>query len=203
MTQAYANIVAQRGGNIETIDTSTRANIQAVSRWLTDIKCKPSLLMRGGVGNGKTTTTKSIAATFEALRLLGNTKLRNDRWQMNAQEEAIYTNLSRLPVLSITTAIDIANAARDPEKFANLKSTQVLIIDDLGTEPATAKVYGVELTPLTEVINHRYERMATTIITTNLNDDAIGKRYGERTIDRIREMYEKLTFTGASYRTKR
>lgn len=203
MTQAYANIVAQRGGTIETMDASTKANIQQVSRWLTNARLRPSLIIRGCVGNGKTTTAKSIAATFDALRMLGNTKLRNDRWKMNAQEEAIYSTLSRLPVLNIMSAVDIANAARDTEKLANIKSTQILIIDDLGTEPATSKVYGTELTPITEIINHRYERMATTIITTNLNDAAIKERYGERVIDRINEMYEKLVYTSPSYRANR
>lgn len=202
MLEAYNNIVTQRGGT-PTDEASTRANIGSIARWLTDVKLRPSLLLRGGVGNGKTTTAKSIVATFEALRLLAVQKLRNDRWQMAAEQDAVYTALSRLPTLRIVSAVDAVALAKDEYAFKQMRNSLVLIIDDLGTEPATAKVYGTEQTPIAEVINHRYEAMLTTIITTNLNDDAIAKQYGERTIDRLREMCERLTFTGASYRTKR
>ena len=202
MLEAYNNIVIQRGGT-PTDEASTKANIQSIARWLTDVKLRPSLLMRGGVGNGKTTTAKSIVATFEALKLLAVQKLRNDRWQMNTEQDAVYTALSRLPALRIVSAVDAVALAKEEDSFRQMRKELVLIIDDLGTEPATAKVYGTEQTPIAEIINHRYEAMLTTIITTNLNDDAIAKRYGERTIDRLREMCERLTFTGASYRTKR
>lgn len=202
MLEAYNNIVTQRGGT-PTDEASTRANIASIARWLTDVKLRPSLLLRGGVGNGKTTTAKSIVATFEALRLLAVQKLRNDRWQMTAEQDAVYTALSKLPALRIVSAVDAVALAKDEESFRQMRNSLILIIDDLGTEPATAKVYGTEQTPIAEIINHRYEVMLTTIITTNLNDDAIAKRYGERTIDRLREMCERLTFTGASYRAKR
>lgn len=202
MLEAYNNIVTQRGGT-PTDEASTKANIASIARWLTDAKLRPSLLLRGGVGNGKTTTAKSIVATFEALRLLAVQKLRNDRWQMTAEQDAVYTALSKLPTLRIVSAVDAVALAKDEDAFKQMRNSLVLIIDDLGTEPATAKVYGTEQTPIAEIINHRYEAMLTTIITTNLNDDAIAKRYGERTIDRLREMCERLTFTGASYRTKR
>lgn len=202
MLEAYNNIVTQRGGT-PTDEASTRANIGSVARWLTDVKLRPSLLLRGGVGNGKTTTVKSIVATFEALKLLAAQKLSNDRWQMAAEQDAVYTALSKLPSLRIASAVDVVALAKDEDSFRQMRNSLILIIDDLGTEPATAKVYGTEQTPIAEVINHRYEAMLTTIITTNLNDDAIAKRYGERTIDRLREMCERLTFTGASYRTKR
>lgn len=202
MLEAYNNIVTQRGGT-PTDEASTRANIGSVARWLTDVKLRPSLLLRGGVGNGKTTTVKSIVATFEALKLLAAQKLSNDSWQMAAEQYAVYTALSKLPSLRIASAVDVVALAKDEDSFRQMRNSLILIIDDLGTEPATAKVYGTEQTPIAEVINHRYEAMLTTIITTNLNDDAIAKRYGERTIDRLREMCERLTFTGASYRTKR
>ena len=211
MVQAYNNIVTQRGGT-PTDEASTRAIIGSVARWLTDVKLRPSLLLRGGVGNGKTTMAKSIAATFDALKMLAKQKLSNDLWQMTAEQNAVYTTLSQLPaqrregtdpVLRIIPAVDVVALAKDEDSFKRMCKELVLIIDDLGTEPATAKVYGTEQTPIAEVINYRYDKMLTTIITTNLNDDAIAKRYGERTIDRLREMCERLTFTGASYRTKR
>lgn len=122
---------------------------------------------------------------------------------MTPEQDAVYTALSRIPMLRVVSAVDAVALAKEEDSFKQMRNSLVLIIDDLGTEPATAKVYGTEQTPIAEIINHRYEAMLTTIITTNLNDEAIAKRYGERTIDRLREMCEKLTFTGASYRTKR
>lgn len=55
------------------------------------------------------------------------------------------------------------------------------ILDDLGTE---SKVYGEESLPF--ILYRRYERDLPTVITTNLNLDQIGRKYGERIADRLR-----------------
>lgn len=201
MRQAYAGIVTNRCGKYVE-DNETKAHIKTIVRWLCDATLRPSLLLRGNVGNGKTTTAKSIAATIEALRTMANEKMRTDGWKLGAVEVAIYNSLLRLPVVKVVAATDIVRAATQEGALEQLKRSHFLIIDDLGTEPPTAKVYGTEVTPVTEVLCHRYEHWMPTVITTNLNDEEIKNRYFERVADRINEMCEKVGYRNSSYRTK-
>ena len=201
MRQAYAGLVANRCGKYVE-DDETKAHIKTIVRWLCDATLRPSLLLRGNVGNGKTTTAKSIVATIEALRNMANEKMRTDGWQLGAVDVAIYNSLLRLPAVKIVAATDIVRAAAQEGALEQLKRYQFLLIDDLGTEPPTAKVYGTEVTPVTEVLCHRYEQCMPTVITTNLNDEEIRNRYYERVADRINEMCEKVGYRNASYRSK-
>lgn len=88
------------------------------------------------------------------------------------------------------------------------KRVQLLIIDDMGKEPATewavSKVYAI--------INTRYEAYMPTIITTNYSDAELVRRLtpkdsgdpttADATIDRLREMCAAIVTTGDSWRSK-
>lgn len=88
------------------------------------------------------------------------------------------------------------------------KSVQLLIIDDMGKEPATewavSKIYAI--------INSRYEEYMPTIITTNYTDAELVRRLipketgdpttADATIDRLREMCAAIVTTGESWRRK-
>lgn len=68
--------------------------------------------------------------------------------------------------------------------------------DDLGTE-ANAKHYGKEKNVIAEIILNRYDNQIAfpcTHITTNLNADQIREQYGTRVTDRMREMFNIITF---------
>lgn len=58
----------------------------------------------------------------------------------------------------------------------------LLILDDFGTEQ---KVWGNE--SILPIIFHRYENRQPLVITTNLNNQLLQERYGERIADRLRE----------------
>lgn len=73
----------------------------------------------------------------------------------------------------------------------------LLVLDDLGCE---AKVYGEYKLPY--VIYRRCERELPTIITTNLNDQAILERYGDRVLDRFRT-WDKIVMVYDSLRRAR
>lgn len=68
------------------------------------------------------------------------------------------------------------------------------VLDDLGTE---SRVYGEESLPF--VLFRRYERDLPTIITTNLNLEQIGQKYGERIMDRLRT-YARIVLNYKSLR---
>lgn len=88
------------------------------------------------------------------------------------------------------------------------KEVPLLIIDDMGKEPATewavSKIYAI--------INARYEAYLPTIITTNYTDSELVKRLtpkdtgddttADATIDRLREMCVGIVTTGASWRSR-
>ena len=85
------------------------------------------------------------------------------------------------------------------------KRVQLLIIDDMGKEPATewavSKIYAI--------INARYEAYMPTIITTNYTDAELVRRLtpkdsgdpttADATIDRLREMCAAIVTTGESW----
>lgn len=88
------------------------------------------------------------------------------------------------------------------------KSVPLLVIDDMGKEPATewavSKIYAI--------INARYEAYMPTIITTNYTDTELVRRLtpkdtgdsttADATIDRLREMCAAIVITGESWRSK-
>ena len=82
----------------------------------------------------------------------------------------------------------------------------MLAIDDVGEEPAEVISFGMVYTPIRDLLEERYSRQKLTIITTNLVENKskeifqISSHYGERVVDRIREMMKILTFRNASYR---
>lgn len=92
--------------------------------------------------------------------------------------------------------------------LSTYKSVPLLIIDDMGKEPATewavSKIYAI--------INARYEAYMPTIITTNYTDSELVKRLtpkdsadqttADATIDRLREMCSAIVTTGDSWRSK-
>lgn len=87
------------------------------------------------------------------------------------------------------------------------KQVPLLIIDDMGKEPATdwgiSKIYAI--------INGRYEGYMPTIVTTNYDDQQLVKRLtptngdditADATIDRLREMCHGILMTGPSWRSR-
>ena len=86
------------------------------------------------------------------------------------------------------------------QRMQIFKTTELLHIDDVGTEPASVKVWGNEVSPLVEILYSRYDKLLYTVITSNLSDEDILPRYGVRIADRFREMFDFLSFDNKSYR---
>lgn len=96
--------------------------------------------------------------------------------------------------------MDLARDERN-ELLADLKGTELLFIDDVGTEATSVKVWGNEVSPMVELLYQRYDRQLFTVITSNLeSEDDIVNRYGDRINDRFAEMFDYLPFDNQSYR---
>lgn len=185
---AMKAVVEYRGGTFR-CDESTRSHILQTARWLTNPDDTPGLLLCGLCGNGKTTLAKAIAHIIAFL----------------TERECGYSNRKRMPLY---TAKNICRMCAASEKFKEqydqyeqLFREPMMIIDDLGEEPREVMVYGMIHTPIIDIISERYASQLMTVITTNLEVDALKEKYGERIYDRFREMLTSIVFENDSYRT--
>ncbi len=178
----YRHEVERRGRAFQD-DEPTNQHLALVAKWLTGGSEKPGLFLYGNPGNGKTTLARSISQLISIL--YGNEYRYEDR-------KAVVT----------VSALQLSDEAKaeDSARFKMYKKTELLHIDDVGTEPANVKVWGNEVSPLVEILYSRYDKMLYTVITSNIYDEDIVKRYGERIADRFREMFDLLSFENRSYR---
>ena len=92
-------------------------------------------------------------------------------------------------------ATEVANVFKSSEKeFNELCSKPILAIDDLGVEPTDVMSYGNIISPLSRLLEKRYEARLFTIITSNLKPTDVTRKYGKRIGDRLNEFY-KIEFT--------
>lgn len=82
-----------------------------------------------------------------------------------------------------------------------MMQTDLLGIDDLGTEPAEVQDYGNIMYPIKELLTMRYNAQLFTVFTTNLEPKDIRQRYDNRIADRLNEMMVKIVYNNKTYRT--
>jgi len=140
-------------------------------RWL--VAGKDSLILNGNVGSGKTTLARAICHVLVSLGTCKGCRI------VSAQD------LLRMD---------------DNQRFEDVSNAPALVMDDLGTESLTSKVYGTTFTPAIEMIYKRYDRQLPTIITSNLSMETLCRTYGERVSDRFHEAYDTITFDNKSFR---
>ena len=136
----------------------------------------PSIFMFGGTGLGKTHLSLSIAN--EVIKK-GNT--------------VIYDS-----VINILQNIEKEHFSYEhsDEMINNMLNTELLILDDLGTEYRT-QFY---TSTIYNIINTRLNRRLPTIISTNLDYYGIRERYDDRVASRIITNYTVLQFAGEDVR---
>lgn len=89
---------------------------------------------------------------------------------------------------------------RQNQSLPSVPSNYILLVDDLGVEPATYNDFGVIRYPLAELLMQRYNNNSMTLIATNYTFEQLGETYGDRLQDRMREMYAMITYCEPSYR---
>ena len=150
------------------IDRNVVASIRSYLDSLEDnLAAGSSIWLMGETGTGK--TTLAMLVSKRALEA--------------GHSVAIYS----LPKLlaRIRRTYD-AEAGEDSylEFFERLTSVDLLHLDDLGAERHSDWV----IEQLYSIINQRYEDGRSVIVTTNLDDELLGKQIGPRTVSRLVEM---------------
>lgn len=160
----------------------TERVIWEVANALTTPTYRFGLLLTGDCGTGKTTMMKAIRSCIHYL------------WekQMRLFHPKFKTSI---PLLS---AKDIIEEILKEGKTYN--TSDILMIDDLGHEPTEIVVYGRILTPIIDLLEHRYERRKYTVISTNLSPEEIRPKYSNRIADRFNEMFHIVEYSGISHR---
>ena len=156
--------------------------LNLIANYLTGGSKKFGLMFCGLCGNGKTTWAKALQLLVSGLNL------------KNPTNNLYY-------VFPLCNAKDLAMRSKgNNNDWRNVMRYQLMIVDNLGTEPREVMEFGNVYTPLIDLITTRYEEQLYTIFTTNLTPAQLEEKYGKRIVDRLNEMVEKVVFENESYR---
>lgn len=98
----------------------------------------------------------------------------------------------------IVRTADVQEMNRDIETMLNRK---VISIDDVGTEEILNH-YGNKRLAFAEIMDAVEKHEKLIIVSTNLNDEQIADRYGDRVLDRIIATTRRVLFSGESMRRR-
>lgn len=139
------------------------------------------LLLVGGVGIGKTTLMHFFKQNQKySYRVMSCREIESD-FSSEGEKSVVYCSQN------IKIAVNANPFGHQEIGFC---------FDDLGTE-ANAKHYGKEKNVMAEILLNRYDNQLLsycTHVTTNLTADQIKEQYGSRVTDRMREMFNIITF---------
>jgi len=142
-----------------------------------------NLFFYGNVGVGKTFLTNCIAKEL-----------------LESGHSVIYFTAFQLFDVLAKHTFRPYNASADIENiYDHVFNCDLLIIDDLGTETTNSFVSS----QLFLILNERYLRKKSTIISTNLSLENVAKQYSERTFSRISGYYQIFKFDVQDIRLKK
>ena len=139
-----------------------------------------NILFYGPVGTGKTYLLNCIAK-----RLLdrGNPVLYLRAYQLTE-------SLQKYKFADVKTKMDIA------EDYRRIFDSEILLIDDLGTEFQN----NVSVAQIFELLNYRIQHRKTTLISTNLEPVELAQQYSKRIFSRIYGLYSIFYLSGEDLR---
>lgn len=91
------------------------------------------------------------------------------------------------------------NCSEINDRLDEILTKKLIIIDDIGNESQKVE-YGERRWSFPEIIDYVEKNRLFIILTTNLTPDAIEKKYGIRTRERIRACCLPIKFVGKSFR---
>lgn len=150
---------------------------------------------------------KNYAETFspessESILMIGKTGLGKTHLSLAIARKVLERGYSVIydSVINILRNIEREHFSRDhsEEMIGLVMDTELLILDDLGTEYESAFYNST----VYNIINTRLNRGKPTIISTNLDFAGIRRRYDERVVSRITTVYKCMRFSGEDVRVQ-
>lgn len=132
------------------------------------------LAIVGGYGRGK-------SLLLEGYTCLHNSLVNNSKGYL------------RRPLFVYATA---PRLFRELSANCNMDYKSPMVIDELGREPLGGKVYGMESSPVVDLLFERYRVGAITHITSNCDAELLGSIYGPMLHSRMLEMFEFIEMKG-------
>lgn len=174
------------------VDDDNRQAIDQIAAWLArdpagKLNPDKSLWLMGDIGTGKTTLAQ--AAVSYAQR----------HWHHRYEPtEPLMTR-----VATAAEYCDLYATVGDAE-FTRILSLDLILVDDLGVEPASTAAYGNKCCVGEKILltrcGQRWEK--ATIVTTNLSFAEAFARYGNRALDRVGDNFNVVRLLGSSRRGK-
>lgn len=161
-------------------DDEVKSNIRRIAECLTSDKPKMGIMLCGTCGNGKTSLLYAIKMATEVLNEWGQWERKYD--------------------VKVVDAKYIQAYFKTTEDRKSLFNSDILAIEDMGREATEIAEYGNLYSPVIDLLEHRYNRQLTTLITTNLTATQIREKYKDRIADRFNEMLNVIVFKNQSYR---
>lgn len=181
LLQQYRLLVQQRHRSLVAMSQHT---FDRICDFLTNPATRPSLLLYGTTGTGKSTY---LTAIFRLILFLYDDEVR--RGDLSVR----YVKASDLGRL----------LKNDKPEFLKVRAATCLFIDDLGFSGECEMVndYGVRAKPVEDIIEYRYDAQLMTACTSNLSLDDIRLHYGPRVFSRMLESFALLPLTGDDFRS--
>lgn len=182
LIECYEEIL---GGRSLELDEYTKPFFRQVSMWIArdprgDFDPQKGIAVFGSVGTGKTAAMRAIRAVLGRMRSKRGFRIHTCR-------EDVYGAVLANP--------------QNLQDFFDWNRC----FDDLGDEPTTLQSFGNRTELLADILSSRFTRWEAsgsplTFITSNLSEEAINERYGERAFDRLRTMCNFWILDGSSRR---
>lgn len=96
----------------------------------------------------------------------------------------------------VMTAYDVQEMNRDID---GVLARKLISLDDIGTEEVAVR-YGERRLAFAEVMDLAEKERKLVIVSTNLNQEQLAERYGDRIIERIKSTTKRILFKGESLR---
>lgn len=172
-------------------EPSQMESVKKVADWLVTARDHCWLVLNGITGNGKTTCVKGLRRFFNSCNIP----------DPSYGEGSVFS--SKAGVWLVTARELYQLFVRNRDKFERCANTYILAIDELGTEETDFCEYGNRYKPIEQLLSYRYDKMLTTILTTNLALSDIRSKYGDRLAERFNEVMEVVHLPDINFRTKR